>query len=140
MFAMLAAAALVVFLVVLPLLDLGGDGGGSGDLPSADPATPIASPTIAPNVIPATVGLPTDEAIALAREVGLNWTVQCNHDESQPEGIIDQEPAAGTEVPPGSRFTMFSARIDDCRGGGEGGDDGNSGRGNSGNNGRGNDD
>jgi serine/threonine-protein kinase len=135
MLAMLAAAALVVALVVLPLLDLGGDGDGdgSGDLPSAEPA---ASATIARDVIPATVGLPTDEAIALASEVGLNWTVRCNHDESQPEGIIDQEPAAGTEVAPGSRFTMFSARIDDCGGGG----DGNNGGGNDGNNGRGNDD
>ena len=140
MLAMLAAAALVVFLVVVPLLGLGDDGGGSGDLPSSGPSAPDTAPTVAPNVIPATVGLPTADAIALAREVGLNWTVQCNHDESQPEGIIHQEPAAGTEVPPGSRFTMFSARIDDCRGGGDGGDDGNSGRGNSGNNGRGNDD
>jgi serine/threonine-protein kinase len=137
MLAMLAAAALVVFLVVLPLLGLGDDGGGSGDLPSAEPTTPVASPTVAPNVIPATVGLPTAEAIALASEAGFNWTVRCNHDESQPEGIIDQEPAAGTEVPPGSRFTMFSARIDDCQGGGDGGDGE---RGNSGNNGRGNDD
>lgn len=130
MLAMLAAAALVVALVVVPLLDLGGDGDGSGDVPSTAPTAPA---TLAPDVIPATVGLPTDEAIALAREMGLNWTVRCNHDESRPEGIIDQEPAAGTEVAPGSRFTMFSARIDDCRGG----DDG---EGNDGNNGRGNDD
>jgi hypothetical protein len=122
-----------VVLVAVPLLGLGS--GGSGDVPSAAPTTPGATATIAPDVIPATVGLPTDEAIALAREVGLNWTVRCNHDESQPEGIIDQEPAAGTEVAPGSRFTMFSARIDDCRG-----DDGNNGDGNDGNNGRGNDD
>jgi len=134
MLAMLGAAALVVALVVVPLLDLGGEGGGSGDLPSTAPSA--APSTIAPDVIPATVGLPTEEAIALASEAGLNWTVRCNHDESRPEGIIDQEPAAGTEVEPGSRFTMFSARIDDCRGGGPD----NSGPGNSGNNGRGNDD
>jgi tRNA A-37 threonylcarbamoyl transferase component Bud32 len=132
MLAMLAAAALVVALVVVPLLDLG-NGGGSGDVPSAEPS---AEPTVAPNVIPATIGLATDEAIDLARQAGLNWTVRCNHDESQPEGIIDQEPAAGTEVAPGSRFTMFSARIEDCRGG----DDGDGGQGNNGNNGRGNDD
>jgi hypothetical protein len=123
---MLAAAALVVALVVVPLLDLEGDGDGSGDLSSTEPTAPA---TIAPDVIPATIGLPTDEAIALAREAGLKWTVRCNHDESRPEGIIHQEPAAGTEVAPGSRFTMFSARIDDCRGG-EDGEDGNSGRGN----------
>jgi beta-lactam-binding protein with PASTA domain len=41
--------------------------------------------------------------------------VRCNEDPSQPEGIIDQEPPAGTEVAPGSAFTMFSARIADCR-------------------------
>lgn len=135
MLAMLAAAALVVALVVVPLLDLGGDGDGDGSVepPSAEPT---ASATIAPDVIPATVGLPTAEAIALASEAGLNWTVRCNHDESQPEGIIDQEPAAGTEVAPGSRFTMFSARIEDCGGGGGR----NNGGGNDGNNGRGNDD
>jgi eukaryotic-like serine/threonine-protein kinase len=135
MLAMLGAAALVVVLVVLPLLDLRGDAG-SGDLPSSEPTAPPASAPIDADVIPATVGLPTDEAIALASDAGLNWTVRCNHDESRPEGIIDQEPAAGTEVAPGSRFTMFSARIDDCRGGG----DGDNGQGNGGNNGRGNDD
>ncbi|HSI99395.1 MAG TPA: serine/threonine-protein kinase [Patescibacteria group bacterium] len=134
MLAMLAAAALVVALVAVPLLGLGG--GGSGDLPSAAPSESAAPTTVAPDVIPATIGLPTDQAIALASQVGLNWTVRCNHDESQPEGIIDQEPAAGTEVAPGSRFTMFSARIDDCRGG----DDGSNRGGNGGNNGRGNDD
>ena len=126
MLAMLVAAALVIVLVVLPLLDLERDGGGSGDLPSTEPST---APSVAPDVIPNTIGLSTDEAIALASEAGLNWTVRCNHDESEPEGIIDQEPSAGTEVAPGSRFTMLSARIDDCRGGG-----------NNGNNGRGNDD
>ena len=134
MLAVLAAAALVVTLVAVPLLGLGG--GGSGDLPSAAPSESAAPATVAPDVIPATIGLPTDQAIALASQVGLNWTVRCNHDESQPEGIIDQEPAAGTEVAPGSRFTMFSARIDDCRGG----DDGSNRGGNGGNNGRGNDD
>jgi hypothetical protein len=126
MLAMLAAAALVVALVVVPLLDLGGNGEGSGELPSNEPS---AEPTVAPNVIPATIGMSTDEAIALASQAGLNWTVRCNHDESQPSGIIDQEPAAGTEVAPGSRFTMFSARIEDC-GGGEGNGRGNGGRGN----------
>lgn len=136
MLATLGAAALVVVLVVMPLLDLGGEGSGSGDLPSAEPSVPAASSSVAPGVIPATVGLPTDEAIALAGAAGLNWTVRCNHDESQPEGIIDQEPAAGTAVAPGSRFTMYSARIEDCGGGGGGGN----GQGNGGNGGRGNDD
>jgi eukaryotic-like serine/threonine-protein kinase len=116
--AVLAAAALVVVLLVVPLLDLGqAPGAGDGE-PSAAPST-AASP--APNTIPSTVGLPTDEAIALAEAAGLNWTVRCNHDEGQPEGIIDQEPPAGTAAQPGSRFTMFSARIEDCRGGDDGG-------------------
>ncbi len=108
--ALLAAAALVVLLVVLPLLDLGGGGGGNGTAS----LSPSAS-TVPPGVVPATVGRSTDEAIALAEAAGLNWTVRCNEDTSQPEGIIDQEPPAGTEVAPGSAFTMFSARIEDCR-------------------------
>ena len=116
----LAAAAAVVGFVVLPLLDLRDDGtGGAGT--SAEPSASVsAAPTVARDIIPNTVGMETDEAIEVASEAGLNWTVRCNHDESQPEGIIDQEPPAGTEVAPGSRFTMFSARIDDCRGGGNG--------------------
>jgi beta-lactam-binding protein with PASTA domain len=65
--------------------------------------------------VPETVGMPTDEAIAAATEAGLNWTVRCNHDPNQPAGIVHQEPEAGTEVAPGSAFTMFSARIEDCR-------------------------
>lgn len=108
--ALLAAAVLVVVLVVLPLLDLGGDGGGNGT------ASPSPSASVVPTgVVPNTVGVPTDEAIDLAEAAGLNWTVRCNEDRSQPEGIVDQEPPAGTEVAPGSAFTMFSARIEDCR-------------------------
>jgi len=125
--AVLTAAAVVALVLVVPQLDRSG----SGAMPSAEPTS---APTVAPNLIPATIGMPTAEAIELAREAGLNWTVRCNHDESLPEGIIDQEPAAGTEVAPGGRFTMFSARIEDCRGGDDEG--GGNGRGN----GRGNDD
>jgi serine/threonine-protein kinase len=108
--AVLAAAALVVVLVVVPLLDLGGAGGGAGGSPTA-----TAAASVAPNVIPATIGLATDEAISLARAAGLDWTVRCNEDPSRPEGIVDQEPPAGTPVAPGSAFTMYSARISDCR-------------------------
>ena len=61
------------------------------------------------------MGLPTADAIALAGEANLNWTVRCDEDASQPEGIVHQEPSAGTSVEPGSTFTMFSARISDCR-------------------------
>jgi serine/threonine-protein kinase len=108
--AVLAAAALVAVLVVVPLLDLGGAGGGAGGSPTA-----TAPASVAPNVIPATIGLATDEAISLARAAGLDWTVRCNEDPSRPEGIVDQEPPAGTPVAPGSAFTMYSARISDCR-------------------------
>ena len=110
----LGAAALVVLLVVLPLLGQGLEPGGTGD-PSqtAEPATPRAS--AATGVVPDTIGLPTEEAIDLAEQAGLDWTVRCNEDPEQPEGIIDQEPPAGTEVAPGSQFTMFSARVEDCR-------------------------
>jgi serine/threonine-protein kinase len=106
----LGAAALVIVLVVLPLLDRGANGGAQ---PSGSAG--VASPTVAAGVVPETVGLPTDEAIDLATAAGLDWTVRCNEDPDQPEGVIDQEPPAGTEVAPGSQFTMFSARIEDCR-------------------------
>jgi serine/threonine-protein kinase len=109
--AVLGAAALVVVLVVLPLLDLGDRGGGS---PTAS-AAPSTTPTVPSDVIPDTIGLPTAEAIALARAAGLDWTVRCAEDLSRPEGIVDQEPPAGTAVAPGSPFTMYSARISDCR-------------------------
>ncbi|CAN5563566.1 hypothetical protein BH23CHL10_BH23CHL10_07500 [soil metagenome] len=110
----LAAAVLVVVFVIVPLLDLGRTGApGASDAPSSPSATPAR--TTVPGTVPDTVGRPTDEAIELARTSGLDWTVRCNQDPRQPEGIIDQEPPAGTEVAPGSAFTMFSARIQDCR-------------------------
>ena len=129
--AILAAAAAVVVLVVVPLLELPRQG--AGDASTAPSAAP---PSVARDVIPDTVGMPSDEAIALATQAGLNWVLECAQDASRPEGIVDQEPPAGTQVAPGSRFTMFSARIADCRGG-----DGNgNGNGNGGGNGRGGDD
>jgi serine/threonine-protein kinase len=129
--AIVALLGAVVAFVVLPALDLPGLAESS---PSGDPvATP--RPTVAPDVIPAMVGLPAAEAIAIANEAGLNWVLECAQNDEQPDGIIDQEPPAGTQVAPGSRFTMFSARIADCRGGDENG--GGNGRGNG--NGRGDD-
>ena len=108
----LGAAALVVLLVVVPLLQLGG--GGASPAPSAAP-TSSPPPGSGDVIIPNLVGEPTAEAIEAARQAGLNWRVECAEDPSQPEGIIGQEPPAGTPVAPGSRFTMFSARISDCR-------------------------
>lgn len=108
----LVAAGAVIVLIVLPLLNLGG---GDGSADSTPAPTPAGSQVIQPNVVPETVGRSTQEAIEIARAAGLDWTVRCNEDPAQPEGIIDQEPPAGTEVAPGSAFTMFSARIADCR-------------------------
>lgn len=110
--AVLGAAALVVVLVVVPLLELGRDGGGS---PSASSPAATAAPSVERGLVPDTVGLATADAIELARAAGLDWTVRCAEDPSKPAGIVDQEPPAGTRVTPGSAFTMYSARISDCR-------------------------
>jgi len=107
----LGVAALVVVLVVLPIINSGGLVGASAS-PSPS-ASSVAPPGTV--LVPATVGMSTADAIDAADEAGLNWTVRCDDDPAQPEGIISQEPPAGTAVAPGSRFTMFSARIDDCR-------------------------
>jgi hypothetical protein len=110
----LAAAALVVLFVVVPLLQLG-TGDGTGDPPSATTtAEPTAPPTGDTVAMPTFVGQPTADAIELARGAGLTWTVYCNHDESRPEGIVDQEPPAGTEVRRGAAISLYSARISDC--------------------------
>ncbi len=111
-FLVLGIAALVVLFGVLPLLDLRGSGG-----PGGTPPSPTAPASAAPGtvLVPETVGLSTAEAIERATEANLDWTVRCNEDPSQPEGIVSQEPAAGTAVAPGTPFTMFSARISDCR-------------------------
>lgn len=114
--AVLAAAAAVVVFLVVPLLELGrqgGDGGAGEATPTATEAGTPAQPGRV--VVPETVGMSTADAIEAASDAGLNWTVRCAQDPQQPEGIVDQEPAAGTEVAPGSAFTMFSARIQDCR-------------------------
>jgi beta-lactam-binding protein with PASTA domain len=109
----LGAAALVGLFVIVPLLQMG-----QGAAPTQGPsvtvtAAPTAeSPTV---VVPDVVGRPTAEAIETARAAGLNWRVECAQDAAQPEGIIGQEPPAGTSVARGSRFTVFSARISDCR-------------------------
>ena len=109
----LGAVAVVVLLVVIPLLQLGQGGDG---LPPG--STPTATQPTDPNLVtvPAVVGMSTADAVAAANEAGLDWTVNCNEDPTQPEGIIAQEPEAGTTVARGSPFAMFSARIADCQG------------------------
>ena len=108
----LAAVVVVIVLVVVPLLDLGAGGGPSQASPSATARASTEPGTV---LVPQTVGLSTRDAIAAASEAGLDWTVRCAEDQAQPEGIIDQEPPAETAVAPGSTFTMYSARISDCR-------------------------
>ena len=110
----LGAAALVVVLVVLPLLELGrqGDGGGAGTTPTPAPtAEPGGGETV---IVPDLVGMPICEALEAAQQSGLNWTILWNEDFDQPDTIIDQEPAAGREVARGSTFTLYSARVVDC--------------------------
>jgi serine/threonine-protein kinase len=108
----LGAAAAVVVLVVVPLLDLGRAGGGSGAPSPTSSATASVSTVV---VVPDFVGMPTRRAIDTANGANLDWTVRCNEDRDQPNGIVDQEPPAGTEVHPGAPVTLFSARIKDCR-------------------------
>ena len=59
-----------------------------------DDATVWPTMTARVLVVPDTIGLSTDEANEHASEAGLDWTVRCNEDREQPEGIIDQEPPA----------------------------------------------
>jgi eukaryotic-like serine/threonine-protein kinase len=108
----LGAAALVVVLVVLPLLDLGREGGGVETTPTPQPTAEPGSNTVA---VPDLIGMPTAEALEAARASGLDWTLFCNEDQSRPEGIIDQEPQAGAQVAPGSTFSLYSARFADCQ-------------------------
>ena len=112
--AILAAVVLVFLIIVLPLIQRGGPGG-AGDVASP---TPLATATAVPNVVtvPDFVGQSTEDAIAAATEAGLDWTVNCDQDKQQPEGIIDQEPPAGTTVARGAKLSLYSARIKDCRG------------------------
>ena len=110
----LGAVALVVLLLVVPLMDLGSAGDGVSP-PASPSATSGASAAPGTVLVPQTVGLSTADAIDAASEAGLDWTVRCNQDPQQSEGIVDQEPPADTPVAPGSAFTMYSARISDCR-------------------------
>ncbi len=112
-FVILAAAAIVALIVVVPLLQLG-----ARNAPAPGGATsPAATAIPAGNrvTVPNTVGLGKDAAIAAATTARLNWTIQCNQDPKKPAGMVGQQPAAGTVVAAGAPFTMFSARIADCR-------------------------
>lgn len=111
--AILGALALVVVFVIVPLLRIGEGGQGAGS--SSPPASVAPTTRSGMTIIPDTVGMATADAKRAATEAGLNWTVYCDHDESLPKGIIEQAPAAGTEVTVRSAFSMYSARIKDCR-------------------------
>ena len=95
-----------------------GSGGlriGTGPPPSPGPGD---SPRNGLVVVPDTVGMTFDEGIAAARAAGLDWTVACDTQPDRPEEIYAQEPAAGQQVAPGSRFTMFFPRYEGyCDGG-----------------------
>jgi hypothetical protein len=108
----LVAAAAVVLFVVVPLLQLG-----RGASPQPSPsASAVVTPAPGPAVTgPSLLGMPTADAVEAARAAGLDWTVHCAQNPDQPEGIIDQEPPAGTQVARGSPFNLYSARISDCR-------------------------
>jgi eukaryotic-like serine/threonine-protein kinase len=109
----LGAAGFVVLLVIL-LLEIGQ--GQPGASPGSGQSAPVGpTPNAGVVVVPNTIGMAAADAKRAASEAGLNWTVHCDHDEELPEGIIDQEPPAGTEVRVGSAFSMYSARIADCR-------------------------
>ena len=112
--AVLAAVVLVFLVIVLPLLERGRTQG-AGDAPTPV-ATATATEVANEVVVPDFVGQPTKDAIAAATEAGFDWTVNCDQDKDQPEGIIDQEPPAGTTVARGAKLSLYSARIKDCRG------------------------
>lgn len=100
----LAAVVGVVWLVFAI-----GSGGLRIGTPGSSPGTD-GSPRNGRVIVPDTVGMTFDEGIAAARAAGLNWTVACDTQPDRPEEIYAQEPAAGEEVAPGSRFTMFFPR------------------------------
>ncbi len=109
----LAAAAIVALLVIVPLLGLGARNSPapSGTASPHGTAVPVANRVTVPN----TVGLSKEDAIKAANRARLSWTIRCKQDPKKPDGMIEQEPAAGDVVAAGSPFTMFSARIADCR-------------------------
>ena len=109
---LVALAAGVVWLVFA----LGSGGLRLGTGPS-DAALPSSAPGNGLVTVPDTVGLTFDEGIAAARAAGLDWTVACDTQPELPEEIYAQEPAAGEQVAPGSRFTMFFPRFEGYCGG-----------------------
>jgi eukaryotic-like serine/threonine-protein kinase len=109
----LGAAALVVVLVVVPLLRLGEGSISPSDGPGATSTQPAEGNLVS---VPAMIGMATADAVAAAEEANLDWTVHCNEDPEQPEGIIHQEPPAGTTVERGSSLALYSARFADCQG------------------------
>lgn len=109
---MVAAIVVAVLLVGRP----GGSGGGAAATATPSGTAETSSPLPSGMVrVPNTVGLTKDAAIAAANAAGLQWRIECLQDAARPVGIYDQEPRAGQPVQAGSRFTMYSARIADCR-------------------------
>ncbi|MEO8510089.1 MAG: protein kinase [Chloroflexota bacterium] len=109
---LVAVAAGVVWLVFA----LGSGGLRLGGDPS-DAPQPSSAPGSGLVTVPDTVGLTFDAGIEAARQAGLDWTVACDTQPNLPEEIYAQEPAAGEQVAPGSRFTMFFPRFEGYCGG-----------------------
>lgn len=109
---LVALAAGVVWLVFA----LGSGGLRLGTGPTETPL-PSSAPGSGLVTVPDTVGLTFDEGIDAARRAGLDWTVACNTQPELPEEIYAQEPPAGEQVKPGSRFTMFFPRFEGYCGG-----------------------
>lgn len=110
---MLVALAAGVVWLVFAL----GSGGLRLGTEASDAPLPSSAPASGLVTVPDTVGLTFDEGIAAARAAGLDWTVACDTQPQLPEEIYAQEPVAGEQVAPGSRFTMFFPRFEGFCGG-----------------------
>ena len=100
-------------------LDLSALNGSNGFRIGGD-ASPSVQASARPGlvIVPNTIGMTFQEGIDAATAAGLDWTVACSTQPDRPEQIFDQEPPAGTEVAPGSPFTMFFPRFEGfCSGG-----------------------
>ena len=86
------------------------DGGGT-PTPTGAPATPTLPPGRVR--VPDTIGMSEADAEAAARQSGLRWEIRWQVVPGTTPGIYDQEPAPGTVVGRGDRFTMYAHRQPD---------------------------
>lgn len=102
------AVAFSLSRIDLSFPELGGGG-------SAASASPSALPMLPPGKvrIPDTIGMSEKDAEAAARKAGLHWEIRWREVAGETPGIYDQQPAAGTVVDDGARFTMYAYRMPD---------------------------